>query len=598
MKLSLRLTSMAMLMSSLSGVTLAAAPQNYYQNIDNANATTLKQSLHIIIKGHTKIPYTSSNTDTWDVLEKADENPDNNSQVVDVYKNAVYTKVGGGNTNYNREHSWPKSYGFPKDGSQNLAYTDLHHLFISNSSYNSSRNNKPYANCTSASCSTKNTDVNNNRGGSSSEVNLTMGSGPLDGIWQTWPGRRGDVARALMYLAVRYEGGTNANGFVEPDLILTDDRSKIEASKTGGNEAVAYMGLKTVLVQWHKDDPVDDFERRRNDVIFQYQGNRNPFIDHPEFAACIFESDCSGVGAGTGTGGGDTGGGDTGSSDATPWINELHYDNNGSDVNEGVEIAGAAGVDLSGWQLVAYNGNGGAAYKTISLSGTLADQQSGFGTKFFAISGLQNGGPDGIALVDNTGKLVQFLSYEGTFTATDGAAQGQSSTAIPVSETSSTAVGHALQLTGSGSKYSDFTWQVTASTYNQVNSGQSFNGGTPVTEPVVEETFFEMNSVSSIPDNSAMTSTLDVDNSTTSGTATVKVNISHTYRGDISLVLTSPTGAQYQLKNYSGRDSADNVVESYTVNLSGSVKGTWQLRVQDHYNQDVGTLNAWSIKIN
>jgi subtilisin-like proprotein convertase family protein len=95
-----------------------------------------------------------------------------------------------------------------------------------------------------------------------------------------------------------------------------------------------------------------------------------------------------------------------------------------------------------------------------------------------------------------------------------------------------------------------------------------------------------------------MTSTLEVDNSTTSGTATVNVNISHTYRGDISLVLTSPTGAQYQLKNYNGSDSADNVVESYTVNLSGSVKGTWQLRVQDHYNQDVGTLNAWSIKIN
>ena len=539
MKTSICNTSVALLLGVFSGATSATDSTNYYQNIDGSTSVSLKQSLHTIIKDHTKIPYTSSKTDTWDILEKADENPDNISQVVDVYKNSVYTKVGGGNRNYNREHAWPKSYGFPKDGSRNLAYTDLHHLFIANSKYNSSRNNKVYANCTDVACSAKNTDINNKRGGTPTEINLTMGSGPLDGVWQTWPGRRGDVARALMYLAVRYEGGTNANGFVEPDLILTDDRNKIEASKTGGNEAIAYMGLKTALVQWHKDDPVDDFERRRNDVIFKYQGNRNPFIDHPEFAECVFENNCTGIGSGGGAG----------NTHVTPWINELHYDNNGADVKEGDEVAGAAGEDLSGWQLVAYNGNGGKTYKTISLSGTLTDQQSGFGTKFFAMNGLQNGGPDGIALVDNTGKLVQFLSYEGTFTATDGAARGKKSTAIPVSETSSTAVGHALQLTGSGSQFSDFIWQVTASTYNQVNVGQSFSGGTPVTEPVVEETLFEMNRASAIPDNSVMTSKLDVKNSTALGTATINVNISHSYRGDISLILTSSVGTQYKLKS-------------------------------------------------
>ena len=79
-----------------------------------------------------------------------------------------------------------------------------------------------------------------------------------------------------------------------------------------------------------------------------------------------------------------------------------------TDSNEGVEIAGAAGTNLSGWSLVAYNGNGGASYSTINLSGTIADQQNGYGTLNFAIAGLQNGSPDGVALVDNGGQVVQF----------------------------------------------------------------------------------------------------------------------------------------------------------------------------------------------
>ena len=73
------------------------------------------------------------------------------------------------------------------------------------------------------------------------------------------------------------------------------------------------------------------------------------------------------------------------------FINEIHYDNDGADTNEGVEIAGPAGTDLSGYSLIAYNGNGGTSYSSINLSGILANQSNGFGTAFFAISGLQNG---------------------------------------------------------------------------------------------------------------------------------------------------------------------------------------------------------------
>ena len=104
------------------------------------------------------------------------------------------------------------------------------------------------------------------------------------------------------------------------------------------------------------------------------------------------------------------------------FINEIHYDNAGGDTGEAVEIAGPAGTDLSSWTLVLYNGSNGTAYATLGLSTTLADQSDGYGFEVVNLptNGIQNGGPDGMALIDDLGTVVQFLSYEGSFTATDG----------------------------------------------------------------------------------------------------------------------------------------------------------------------------------
>ncbi|GAB2997787.1 endonuclease [Psychrosphaera aestuarii] len=470
----------------VSSSAIADVPTGYYDSVNVSNASTLRASLHEIIDDHTRFPYSSSSTDTWDILEAADQDPSNANNVIDIYKNASYAKAGGGNTFYNREHSWPKSYGFPKDGSTNYAYTDAHHLFIADSSYNSSRSNKPYANC-DLTCIEKTTLVNNGRGGASSESNWTAGSGNT-GSWQTWAGRKGDVARALMYLAVRYEGGTHGvTGVSEPDLILTDDRTLIGNSNQGVNLNVAYMGLKSVLLQWHYDDPVDAYEQRHNDAVYSFQGNRNPFVDRPEYVKCVFEAICSGIGGGSGTGG--TGG--TTPAVSSVWINEFHYDNVSSDINEFVEVAGTAGTNLSGWQIVAYNGSNGTSYITKNLSGSIPNQASGFGTVSFAISGLQNGGPDGLALVNDRGELVQFLSYEGTFTATNGPAVGATSTDISVSETTSTPVGYSLQLTGTGSSYNDFTWSpVMADTSGNTNTNQSFIGTTQA-QPWINEFHYD-----------------------------------------------------------------------------------------------------------
>ncbi len=149
--------------------------------------------------------------------------------------------------------------------------------------------------------------------------------------------------------------------------------------------------------------------------------------------------------------------------DSEIFINEIHYDNTGTDANEGIEIAGPAGTDLTGWILAPYNGNGGLLYSSTALSGIIPDQQNRYGTLFFAIAGLQNGAPDGIALIKPDNSVVMFLSYEGSFTATDGLAIGLTSTDIGVLEVGTEALGLSLQLSGAGDSYNNFSWGITSS---------------------------------------------------------------------------------------------------------------------------------------
>ncbi len=157
------------------------------------------------------------------------------------------------------------------------------------------------------------------------------------------------------------------------------------------------------------------------------------------------------------------------------FINEIHYDNSRADVNEGVEIAGPSGTDLSTYSIVLYNGSNGTIYDTETLSGIIPNEaNTGYGTIAFPISGIQNGAPDGIALV-NGSTLIQFLSYEGSFTAIGGAADGVTSIDIGVSETGTTNEGSSLQLTGNGNTYSDFSWQdPNTSSFGFINTGQTF----------------------------------------------------------------------------------------------------------------------------
>jgi hypothetical protein len=165
------------------------------------------------------------------------------------------------------------------------------------------------------------------------------------------------------------------------------------------------------------------------------------------------------------------------------WINEVHYDNGGiaGDTNEGFEVAGPAGTDLSQYNLYLYDGTTSGVYSNIPLSGTIPDEQNGFGAVWvqtgYSFSGqVQNGPNDGVALVFNTTGVIQFVSYEGVINAASGPAAGLTSVDIGAQESNTTPEGQALQLCGTGTTYAAFVatggWTTNTATRGLLNACQ------------------------------------------------------------------------------------------------------------------------------
>lgn len=280
-----------------------ASAADYYAGINASSAAQLRAGLHPRIAGHICVPYSGNGTSTWTVLEAADESPTDSSRVLDIYKNAVYRKGldrAGVNNNpvtaFNREHTWPNSYGFNDrltvnvNGQDvpNCPYTDTHMLYASNVQYNTDRGNLIFDDCP-VGCSERVTEVNAGQGGPTGGVypgnsNWLNGSG-----FQTWAKRKGDIARAVLYMDIRYDGGTHPSlGIAEPDLIVTDNLALVQTTGSGQFVSTAYMGKLSTLIAWHEADPPDAREQLRNEVVFGFQGNRNPFIDRPEWVRCLY----------------------------------------------------------------------------------------------------------------------------------------------------------------------------------------------------------------------------------------------------------------------------------------------------------------------
>ncbi len=224
---------------------------DYYSGTDGINGAALKSILHNKIKNHKQYSYDQ----VWDLLKETDKDPNNAANVILIYTDVSVNaaqEYNGGN-GWNREHVWAKSHGFPNKS--DTGYTDVHHLRPSNIRTNSTRGSKDF-------------DYGGNNT-TAKDVHYDSDS------WEPRDEIKGDIARMMLYMTVRYEGG---DGY---DLEL------VEYTGTSG----AKFGKKSVLLEWNRLDPVSEFERNRNRVIHKYQKNFNPFVDHPEFADRIYNSD-------------------------------------------------------------------------------------------------------------------------------------------------------------------------------------------------------------------------------------------------------------------------------------------------------------------
>lgn len=151
----------------------------------------------------------------------------------------------------------------------------------------------------------------------------------------------------------------------------------------------------------------------------------------------------------------------------SPFISEIHYDNAGADVNELVAVTGPAGLALSGWSVVLYNGSNGQPYGSVALSGKLSAVGDSWSEGYWTIAGIQNG-PDAVALVSATDQLIDFVAYESAVLATAGAAAGSVASLLPVSEGAGSAPTSSLQRTGSAG---DWSWTLAPATPGLLNPG-------------------------------------------------------------------------------------------------------------------------------
>ncbi|SDM36939.1 hypothetical protein SAMN05518871_10155 [Psychrobacillus sp. OK028] len=233
-------------------VTAESTPSDdYYKDAFGKEGQALKAALHEIIDDHTQLSYDQ----VWEALRETDEDPNNKNNVILFYSGVSRSKTAnGGNVGqWNREHTWAKSHG--DFGTTKGPGTDIHHLRPTDVQVNSARGNLDFDN-----------------GGSA--ISGCNGCKKTSNSFEAPDRVKGDVARILFYMATRYEQG---------------DKVDLELNEKLGNGSAPYHGKLSTLLKWHEQDPVDEFERNRNNTIQKWQGNRNPFIDHPEWVNLIWQ---------------------------------------------------------------------------------------------------------------------------------------------------------------------------------------------------------------------------------------------------------------------------------------------------------------------
>ena len=250
------------------GQVSSTAPAGYYASLEGLSGAALKQALQDII-ANPSVVRLHSYADMWDIIRVADTNPLNSGQIWDMYLEIPMSKIDQQQGSsivgkWNREHIFPQSRGgfvvANGDYADGIGFwnntsaastvdgvSDAHHIRAENGQENSSRNNKNYGTVNSST--------------------VYAGSVGTQGSW------RGDVARACFYMAVRFNGLNVLNG----------DPSESVGANPSGN-----IGDLAALLAWNVSDGRDDFEMNRNNYVYTWQQNRNPFIDYPLLADYIF----------------------------------------------------------------------------------------------------------------------------------------------------------------------------------------------------------------------------------------------------------------------------------------------------------------------
>ncbi|MFH6769695.1 endonuclease [Gaetbulibacter aquiaggeris] len=240
------------------GIVISTQPIGYYDSLDNKSDAALKQAIQNII-AEEGVVRTQTYADIVDILKEADQNPANSNQVWLVYKEIGRAKLDYQFTSsnidkWNREHTFPRSRG----GFNSIDLDDI------------ADGKEVYWNTTADSLRHGNSDAHALRAVDGPE-NSSRGNqfyGEYTGPSGTLGKFKGDVARSIFYMAVRYNGLDVVNGY--PDGL------------TG------QFGDLATLLEWHRNDPPDDYEMNRNNVVYTWQYNRNPFIDEPDLVEFLW----------------------------------------------------------------------------------------------------------------------------------------------------------------------------------------------------------------------------------------------------------------------------------------------------------------------
>ncbi len=249
--------------SELSGNTLAKD----YSGLEILSGIELKNALHEKIRIARKLNYNQ----VWVYLKTIDEDPADASRMLMVYsqRSLPHSNIAGSDSTegWNREHVWPSSRGFSRTNMP--AHTDLHNLRPCEVELNRLHADRMFGEAPQGQSIPGAPGIRMDKSRDTFE--------PADQV-------KGDIARILFYMDVRYQG-TQAK---ESDLRLVESIPADIPLKGQDAQGNGYLANLSTLLRWHQNDPVDEGERRRQERVFEAQGNRNPFIDHPEFVARIY----------------------------------------------------------------------------------------------------------------------------------------------------------------------------------------------------------------------------------------------------------------------------------------------------------------------